>query len=101
MNDAEKRLHKLAQRDSVMFKRAESMGLQVDHSALEQYIRKNFLNQALDHQEIDTLRVIDLELDLDIDIETPQTPTLKDQIHSTLPHQQDAANHEAPEALSS
>ncbi|MEJ2680458.1 MAG: hypothetical protein P8144_02980 [Gammaproteobacteria bacterium] len=51
MQDAEKRLQKLAHRNSLTLKRAETMGLQVDYAALEQHIRKNFMNYGIEHQD--------------------------------------------------
>lgn len=88
MNDAEKRLQKLAQRDSVMFKRAETMGLQVDHAALELYIQKNFLNQAIDHQDVTTDQIAERKL-----------PSAS--FASNADTAEDAANHVPPEALTS
>ena len=98
MNDAEKRLHKLAQKDSVMFKRAESMGLQVDHAALELYIRKNFLNQAIDHQETDYQ---DIDLPTVSTTNTADFKSPQDPVQTDILPQRDAANHDAPEALTS
>ena len=51
MQDAEKRLNKLAQRDSLVLKRAEAKGLQVDYAALELHIHRNFLNYGIDHRD--------------------------------------------------
>lgn len=98
MNDAEKRLQKLAQRDSVMFKRAEALGLQVDHAALESYIRKNFLNQAIDHQEIETDYMPAFVAPVTALSDTAPSNTRPT---DSLPHQHEAANHDTPEALSS
>lgn len=97
MNDAEKRLHKLAQRDSVMFKRAETMGLQVDHAALETYIRKNFLNQAIDHQEIETEYMPTFTAPINTQISSIGSGNNR----NALPPQEAAANQESPAALSS
>lgn len=98
MNDAEKRLHKLAQKDIDMFKRAESLGLQVDHAALELYIRKNFLNQAIDHQET---AYEESDHPAVGTTSTPDFTSKHNERNGNMPPQCDAANHDTPEALTS
>jgi len=48
MHAAEKKLHKIAQRDKMLLKRAQKLGLQVNFSALDDYIQRDFLNQGFD-----------------------------------------------------